>query len=73
MDKFMPDKRYIFSLDKWREDPANASLYQNYASIREWAHKANGTEVVSITETMGYAMKHLVERKHCDMWGIEHI
>lgn len=67
--KFQPGKRYIFSKDKWLMDTGNVWTYESYQSIRDWADKADGQEVVNISAdgTVGYVNKHIVTPESCDI------
>ena len=67
--KFQPGKRYIFSKDKWLMDTGNVWTYESYQSIRDWADKADGQEVVNISAdgTVGYVNKHIVTPEYCDI------
>lgn len=67
--KFQPGKRYIFSKAKWLMDTGNVWTYESYPSIRDWADKADGQEVVNISAdgTVGYVNKHIVTPESCDI------
>ena len=67
--KFQPGKRYIFSKAKWLMDTGNVWTYESYQSIRDWADKADGQEVVNISAdgTVGYVNKHIVTPESCDI------
>lgn len=67
--KFQPGKRYIFSKAKWLMDTGNVWTYESYQSIRDWADKADGQEVVNISAdgTVGYVNKHIVTPGSCDI------
>ena len=67
--KFQPGKRYIFSKAKWLMDTGNVWTYESYQSIRDWADKADGQEVVNISAdgTVGYVNKHIVTPEYCDI------
>ena len=67
--KFQPGKRYIFSKAKWLKDTGNVWTYESYQSIRDWADKADGQEVVNISAdgTVGYVNKHIVTPEYCDI------
>ena len=67
--KFEKGKRYIFSKDKWLMDTGNVWIYEAYRSIRDWADKADGQEVVNISAdgTVGYVNKHVVTPEYCDI------
>ena len=67
MEEFQPNKRYIFSKDKWLMDTGNVWTYESYQSIRDWADKADGQEVVNIDGTVGYVNKHIVTPESCDI------
>ena len=67
--KFQPGKRYTFSKAKWLSDTGNVWIYEAYRSIRDWADKSDGQEVVNITTdgTEGYVNKHIVTPESCDI------
>ena len=67
--RFQPGKRYIFSKDKWLMDTGNVWTYESYQSIRDWADKADGQEVINISAdgTVGYVNKHIVTPESCDI------
>ena len=67
--KFQPGKRYIFSKAKWLMDTGNVWIYEAYRSIRDWADKSDGQEVVNISAdgTVGYVNKHIVTPEYCDI------
>ena len=65
--KFQPGKKYIFSKAKWLMDTGNVWTYESYQSIRDWADKADGQEVVNIDGTVGYVNKHIVTPESCDI------
>ena len=67
--KFQPGKRYIFSKAKWLMDTGNVWVYEAYQSIRDWADKADGREVVNISADgmFGYVEKHAVTAESCDI------
>jgi len=67
--KFEKGKRYTFSKAKWLMDTGNVWIYEAYRSIRDWADKADGQEVVNISAdgTVGYVNKHVVTPEYCDI------
>ena len=67
--KFEKGKRYTFSKAKWLMDTGNVWIYEAYQSIRDWADKADGQEVVKISAdgTVGYVNKHVVTPEYCDI------
>jgi len=67
--KFEKGKRYTFSKAKWLMDTGNVWIYEAYRSIRDWADKADGQEVVNISAdgTVGYVNKHVVTPGYCDI------
>jgi len=67
--KFQPGKKYTFSKAKWLMDTGNVWTYESYQSIRDWADKSDGQEVVNITTdgTAGYVNKHIVTPEYCDI------
>lgn len=69
MKTFDKNKKYIFSKDKWLMDTGNVWTYESYQSIRDWADKADGQEVVNISAdgTVGYVNKHIVTPGSCDI------
>jgi len=50
-------------------DTGNVWTYESYQSIRDWADKADGQEVVNISAdgTVGYVNKHIVTPESCDI------
>ena len=60
--------RYTFSKAKWLMVTVNVLIYETYRSIRDWADKADGQEVVNISAdgTVGYVNKHVVTPEYCD-------
>jgi len=69
MKAFDKNKKYIFSKAKWLMDTGNVWTYESYQSIRDWADKADGQEVVNISAdgTVGYVNKHIVTPESCDI------
>ena len=69
MKAFDKNKKYIFSKAKWLMDTGNVWTYESYQSIRDWADKADGQEVVNISAdgTVGYVNKHIVTPEYCDI------
>ena len=67
MKAFDKNKKYIFSKAKWLMDTGNVWTYESYQSIRDWADKADGQEVVNIDGTVGYVNKHIVTPESCDI------
>jgi len=67
MKTFDKNKKYIFSKDKWLMDTGNVWVYETYRSIRDWADKSDGQEVVNIDGTVGYVNKHIVTPESCDI------
>ena len=67
--KFEKGKRYTFSKAKWLMDTGNVWIYEAYRSIRDWADKSDGQEVVNISAdgTVGYVNKHVVTPEYCDI------
>ena len=67
--KFEKGKRYTFSKAKWLMDTGNVWVYEAYRSIRDWADKADGQEVINISAdgTVGYVNKHVVTPEYCDI------
>ena len=69
MKAFDKNKKYTFSKAKWLMDTGNVWTYESYQSIRDWADKADGQEVVNISAdgTVGYVNKHVVTPEYCDI------
>ena len=69
MKAFDKNKKYIFSKAKWLMDTGNVWTYESYQSIRDWADKADGQEVVNISADgkVGYVNKHMVTPESCDI------
>ena len=67
--KFEKGKRYTFSKAKWLMDTGNVWIYEAYRSIRDWADKSDGQEVINISAdgTVGYVNKHVVTPEYCDI------
>lgn len=69
MDKFNPNKRYIFSRDKWLTDTGNVIRYQCKSMERQLIDMIDGKEVEIINDgkagrVLGF---YKVSPEHCDI------